>query len=61
MTSLSDFLKNISCTSDCCKSNDIRAEGQNNITFTIDIREPEKVKVKDDETHIPSPISEPKK
>jgi len=58
--SFQDFLKNITCRSDCCKNNDIRAEGQNNITFTIDIREPHLTKVKDDETQIPTPNSEPK-
>jgi len=54
--SFQDFLKSITCQSECCKSQDVRTNGQgNNINFSIEVKEPRIIKVKDEETNQPSP------
>jgi hypothetical protein len=60
MTSLNfrEFLKSITCQSECCKNNDVRTNGQgNSINFTLEVKEPKIIHVKDEETQ-PSPTHE---
>ena len=51
MTSLNfrEFLKSITCQSECCKNNEVRTNGQSNsINFTLEV--PKIIHVKDEET-----------
>ena len=60
MVNLRDFLKNITCQSECCKSSEVRTNGEgNNIHFSIEVKEPRIIKVKDEETNQPSPSTPP--
>lgn len=59
MVNLRDFLRNITCQSECCRNNDIRTTGQgNNVNLTIDIKEPKIIKVKDEEIQSSTPTTQ---